>query len=377
MLLHITRTSYQKYSFSYHLRKRMYSNSNLNFLPQQTDGGVNASMSIKAKVRKLQEVMKDNEEEEEEEEGNHKADNAPKNKWDQMWKDEITPWDLGRPTPLLATELIAHSHSRGEPAHFIPKNCKTVKVLVPGCGSGYDLNTIREYLESLPVLASEPCTEKTVVGLEISETSLNKAQQRICAILERSWSSSGKDNISSFTSKTIAVPDAIADCVDIQLKLGDFFEPCDKWSHHCSMNTRGGAVLPQPQAQLKEQNKLTLQTFDFIYDYTFFCALPPAARGRWGQRMSSLLKPKSGRLLTIMYPILNGLDCTGTGKALRGPPYPVTVDDYKRALEPHGFYITEGPYVHDDTVESREGQEYVCWWGLDDEKMRGPLFSFL
>mmetsp|Transcript_578 Transcript_578/g.892 ORF Transcript_578/g.892 Transcript_578/m.892 type:complete len:98 (-) Transcript_578:212-505(-) len=74
MLLHITRTSYQKYSFSYHLRKRMYSNSNLNFLPQQTDGGVNASMSIKAKVRKLQEVMKDNEEEEEEEEKDIGAD---------------------------------------------------------------------------------------------------------------------------------------------------------------------------------------------------------------------------------------------------------------------------------------------------------------
>jgi hypothetical protein len=373
MLLHITRTSYQKYSSSYHLRKRMYTNSNLNFLPQQTDGNVNASMSMKAKVRKLQEVMKENEEEEEEGNPKAKADNTPMNKWDQVWKEEITPWDLGRPTPLLASELIAHS--RGESAHFIPKNCKTVKVLVPGCGSGYDLNTIREYLESLPVLESESCTEKTtVVGLEISETSLNNAQQRLCAILERSWSSSGKKDLSSSTSKTIAIPDVYyADCVDIQLKLGDFFDPCDKWSHHCSMNTIG--VQPHPQPQLKEQSKLISQTFDFIYDYTFFCALPPAARGRWGERMSSLLKPKSGRLLTIMYPILDGLDCSS--KALRGPPYPVTVDDYKRALEPHGFYITEGPYVHDDTVESRKGQEYVCWWGLDDEKMRGPPFSFL
>ena len=31
--------------------------------------------------------------------------------------------------------------------------------------------------------------------------------------------------------------------------------------------------------------------FDFIFDYTFFCALPPSMRGAWGKRTAELLKP--------------------------------------------------------------------------------------
>jgi len=301
-----------------------YSNSDVNF-----------DASLKKKVQMLQQMMKITD-------GSSETGTSMQ-KWDQVWKHEITPWDLGRATPLLASELRRCS-ARGA-TNFVPRESKNVSVLVPGCGSGYDLNVIREYLQALPDGASYPDI-KTVVGLEISETSLNKAQERIRVMLE------GLGDISILKSVAIIEEEH----VDIQLKLGDFFEPCNKWNHYCTMNTEG--IQDQPNGQI-ELNHL----FDFIYDYTFFCALPPTLRDRWGQRMSALLKPKSGRLLTIMYPV-DRLD--RTGKELRGPPFPVTVDDYRRVLEPHGFYIAHGPYEDENSVESRKGHEYVCWWGLSN-----------
>ena len=38
--------------------------------------------------------------------------------------------------------------------------------------------------------------------------------------------------------------------------------------------------------------------FDFIFDYTFFCALPMTMRPEWGARTAKLLKP--GRLARIL-----------------------------------------------------------------------------
>jgi hypothetical protein len=42
--------------------------------------------------------------------------------------------------------------------------------------------------------------------------------------------------------------------------------------------------------------------FDFTFDYTFFCALPPSLREKWGRRHAELLKP-GGKLLTLAFPI--------------------------------------------------------------------------
>jgi len=43
--------------------------------------------------------------------------------------------------------------------------------------------------------------------------------------------------------------------------------------------------------------RLVPGTFHFIFDYTFFCALPPALRAAWGKRTAELLAP-GGRLLS-------------------------------------------------------------------------------
>ncbi|OEL26388.1 putative thiol methyltransferase 2 [Dichanthelium oligosanthes] len=75
--------------------------------------------------------------------------------WEKSWEFGVTPWDLGKPTPVI--EHLVRSGT-------LPKG----RALVPGCGMGYDVVT----------LASP---ERFVVGLDISDMAVKKAKQ---------WSSS-------------------------------------------------------------------------------------------------------------------------------------------------------------------------------------------
>lgn len=69
------------------------------------------------------------------------------------------------------------------------------------------------------------------------------------------------------------------------------------------------------------------ETFDFIWDCTFLCALDPAVRTRWAEKQKSLLAPE-GTLLTCIFPI-----CKKTG----GPPYAMSVPLVTDLLAPAGF----------------------------------------
>ncbi|CAK7325000.1 unnamed protein product [Dovyalis caffra] len=69
--------------------------------------------------------------------------------WENCWEQGLTPWDLGRPTPI-----ILHLHQTGA----LPKG----RALVPGCGSGYDV-------------VAMACPERYVVGLDISHKAIEKA----------------------------------------------------------------------------------------------------------------------------------------------------------------------------------------------------------
>ncbi|XP_002275789.3 probable thiol methyltransferase 2 [Vitis vinifera] len=71
--------------------------------------------------------------------------------WEKSWQQGHTPWDLGKPTPI-----IQHLHQTGT----LPSG----KTLVPGCGCGYDVVTIA-------------CPERFVVGLDISDSAIKKAKE--------------------------------------------------------------------------------------------------------------------------------------------------------------------------------------------------------
>ncbi|XP_068635503.1 probable thiol methyltransferase 2 [Aristolochia californica] len=192
----------------------------------------------------------------------------PEDGWDKCWEKEITPWDLGRPQPI-----IVHLLNSGT----LPKG----RALIPGCGSGYDVAAIA-------------APDRFVVGLDISETAIKRAKE-----------------LSS------SLPNA--NCLDF-LKA-DFFawKPAEK--------------------------------FDLIFDYTFFAAVDPSLRPAWASKVADLLKP-DGELITLISPISDHVG---------GPPYGVSVADYKKVLLPLGFKAIS---IEDNecSIESRKGLEKLGRW---------------
>ncbi|CAB9528674.1 Probable thiol methyltransferase [Seminavis robusta] len=234
--------------------------------------------------------------------------------WEELWQEGVTPWDLHQPTPVLQQELDTTALTSTSTSSSVGK-----RVLVPGCGSGFDLITLAERLGQ----------DSVIVGLDISTTSLQRAQQ---VLLDH--------HSSSNTTSTGTV----------LLAQGDFFERPDSWDTVFSTNkddpSKSNTCIPSFGS-----------SFDLIYDYVFFCALPLSLRPQWGATMASLLEPSQGRLLTLMFPILPDADPT------RGPPFPVTVQDYQHVLQCHGVVMeSTEPYASTQTVPSRVGKELVCWW---------------
>ncbi|KAL9251574.1 putative thiol methyltransferase 2 [Drosera capensis] len=71
--------------------------------------------------------------------------------WQKCWEEAATPWDLGQPTPILLHLLQTDSVPTG-------------RILVPGCGSGYDV-----------IALAGP--ERYVIGLDVSDTALSRARE--------------------------------------------------------------------------------------------------------------------------------------------------------------------------------------------------------
>ncbi|MQM00676.1 hypothetical protein Taro_033414 [Colocasia esculenta] len=69
--------------------------------------------------------------------------------WEKCWEEGFTPWDIGKPTPVILHLLQTGALPNG-------------RALVPGCGSGHDV-------------VAMACPERFVVGLDISESAIKKA----------------------------------------------------------------------------------------------------------------------------------------------------------------------------------------------------------
>lgn len=248
--------------------------------------------------------------------------------WEDLWKDGLTPWDLGSPTPALRSELESHWNSTPVELQF--------RTLVPGCGAGYDLITLarhhEQWLACHNASASGEVREAVVVGLDISETSLGRAS----SVLKAGFG----DEVPANTR--------------VDLVQADFFgSDGGMGTTVCSCGGKEESTMARKKTKWDEH-------FDFIFDYTFFVALPPTLRRDWGERTAQLLTPGTGRLLTFMFP-LNDNPTSPT----KGPPFPVSVDDYRNVLEPHGVFMEELPYANPDTIPPRRGKELVCWWRRD------------
>lgn len=102
------------------------------------------------------------------------------------------------------------------------------------------------------------------------------------------------------------------------------------------------------------------EPFDFIYDYTFFCALPPTMRPSWGKQMSALLAP-TGTLLTLQFP-LTPQPVGSVEDFTRGPPFQLKPAFYHDALDPHGMVVkSEGDIDAELSDPRRAGERFLMW----------------
>ncbi len=93
--------------------------------------------------------------------------------------------------------------------------------------------------------------------------------------------------------------------------------------------------------------------FDFVWDYTFFCALEPQQRAPWAAVMSRLVRP-NGMLATLLFPYADPIP---DGE---GPPWPINTDLVRGFIEDafELLEVTEAEHTH----LGREGKERLALW---------------
>jgi len=125
--------------------------------------------------------------------------------------------------------------------------------------------------------------------------------------------------------------------------------------HAAQQNAAKAVTSPKTKLQFIEGDFFKYEVpesdrFDFGFDYTFFCAIPPSHRADWGSQMRALIK-QGGLLVTLMWPI--------DGERDDGPPFSVSEAAYTDALK-----VKEGMWseVLNEKTEGREGKERIAVW---------------
>jgi SAM-dependent methyltransferase len=155
------------------------------------------------------------------------------------------------------------------------------RILVPGCGTGYDLAALAR-------------PDREVVGIDLSE-----------------------DARAAFLAAHPSLPGRVI------YEVTDFF-------------SYGPA-----------------RGFDFVWDYTFFCALDPDQRSSWSQTMKRLVEP-AGLLATLLFPFEDPI----SGR--EGPPWPINTEMVRSYVD-DAFEELDTAEV-ERTHPGREGKERLALW---------------
>ncbi|KAK3325265.1 S-adenosyl-L-methionine-dependent methyltransferase [Apodospora peruviana] len=202
--------------------------------------------------------------------------------WDSLWKESYTPWDRGGPSLALNDLLLQHPD-------LFPSSERRPTALVPGCGRGHDV-----------LLLSQLGYD--AYGLDFSDRAIAEAKENERTDAEKEKIEGGWDEgVTERKEKGKG---------KVTWLVGDFFD----------------------EASLARETGL--ETFDLVFDYTFFCALPPTdGRPKWAKRVASLLTPTTGRLVCLEWPLHKP---ASTG----GPPWGVTAEAYAAHLARPGEVLT-------------------------------------
>jgi len=94
--------------------------------------------------------------------------------------------------------------------------------------------------------------------------------------------------------------------------------------------------------------------FDYVLEYTCFCAIDPQRRGEYADLVKRLLKP-GGIYIDLAFPL-----STHTG----GPPFAVSASEVLELFESHGFHLLSRE-VPAESVPRRRGIEELLVFQLD------------
>ncbi|KAG8625305.1 hypothetical protein KVT40_007056 [Elsinoe batatas] len=274
---------------------------------------------------------------------NHfQTDPTDSSRWDDLWNQSYTPWDRGLPNPALS-DLLASRHPALNPPVIAPKDpvnpahqkIRRPRALVPGCGKGYDVFLFASW-------------GFDAFGVEVSGKAAEVARQ---------------EQVRVGDAEEYKTKDEKMGRGEARILQGDFFE--DEWWKESSEG-------------LKQSGFGEKEGFDIIYDYTFFCALPPQLRSKWAARMAELLAPH-GRLVCLEFP-------TYKEPSTAGPPWAVRPVEYvgylskpgeKLEYDSDGFVkgideenpsrsekglIRVAHYQPDRTHEIGKGTDWVAIW---------------
>jgi hypothetical protein len=86
--------------------------------------------------------------------------------------------------------------------------------------------------------------------------------------------------------------------------------------------------------------------FDYVLEYTCFCAILPQRRAEYANVVGRLLKP-TGAYVALVFPLGEGQD---------GPPFPVSAGQLISLLQAEGLQV-EHREMPADSVSPRRGRE--------------------
>lgn len=182
--------------------------------------------------------------------------------WEEKYTDQMTPWDLGRATPVF--ERLVKS------GRFPPG-----KLIVLGAGRGHDARLFARH-------------GFDVTAVDFAAEAVNYMRQN------------------NEANHPVTVIQA------------DIFELPDGFSSQ----------------------------FDYILEYTCYCAINPARRDEYARLAFHLLKP-DGLWIALAFPI---------GSRSGGPPYVIQPDQVVARMAQHGFVLLHRE-TPPDSAEGREGIE--------------------
>lgn len=88
------------------------------------------------------------------------------------------------------------------------------------------------------------------------------------------------------------------------------------------------------------------ETFDYVLEYTCFCAIDPTRRAEYADVVTRLLK-RGGIYIALAFPLT---EHDG------GPPFAVSTDELIALFEARGF-VLERREIHPATIKPRKGRE--------------------